>query len=91
MSEAWLKSLPLGAIILAPYQNYTEELRVVRAYKPNYRRVSVLIKRPHLKQLLPMTPVNDDYVQYQFSSHAGNTHHDFRRWTVIFPPDKVEA
>lgn len=85
MSSDWLKSLPLGAIILAPYQGYIEELKVIRAHNPKRQLLSVLIKRPHLKQCLPMTAFGDNFVQYQFCSRVGNTHHDFRKWEVKYP------
>jgi len=85
MSKEWLKSLPLGAIILAPYQGYVEELKVVRTVKPNNRITSVLIKRPHLQQCLPMTEDGDKYVGFQFSAKVGKTFHEFAKWKVIFP------
>ena len=53
----------------------------MRAPKKHGARWSVLIKRPHLKQLLPMTE-RGDYVQFQMSCHHGNRHWNITDFTV---------
>jgi hypothetical protein len=85
MSEEWLKSLPVGTTLYAPYHEHIEELQVVRAYNNKRALISVLVKRPHLKQMLPITPVNDKYIQYQFKPSTGNEHHEFSKWKIVLP------
>lgn len=88
MSTEWIRSLPLGAIILAPYRGIVEELTVVRTATKSPRYISVLVKRPHLKVPLPIRAV-DNLVSYQFE--ARRRLYDYRKWKVIYPSDGSPA
>jgi hypothetical protein len=72
-SAKWLQTLQEGDVLSIDYEGYEEELLVVRKPKKWGTRWSVVLKRPHLKQLLPMTE-RGDYVQYQLCPHHGNRH-----------------
>ena len=79
-SSKWLQTLREGDVLVIYYEGYDEELTVVRGPRKWGTRYSVLLKRPHLKQELPMTE-RGEFLQYQLCPHHGNRHwniSDFR-------------
>lgn len=87
-SAVWLQSLQVGDIIQAVWRGEPEDLLVIRGCHTKRNKPSVLIKRKHLKQNLPMTE-RGDYVSYQFSCKVGNEYFDFTRWNVVRKIDDV--
>ena len=73
----WLQSLKCGDVYQIDYEGHLERLVIVREARQHGTKLCARAKRPHLKQILPLTFRGGNYIEYQLSSHSG-----YKEWEV---------
>jgi hypothetical protein len=84
-SAIWLRSLQEGNVIHIPERE--ESLVVARGAVSFRKKAIVLVRRPFQRRLVPISEVDDEYVDAQWSLKTPlRQHHFWRRWTVTSTP-----